>query len=180
MGTCSFAGDPSDAAHGTKERPRSSTRLPSARMRTLLLLFAMSTLALPARGDAQVVPEVMAGLREGGGWVSIPIEDGHGTFRTATLPTAGMTLKGCMNVWHGHTGTWTVEAHERLQDEVLTLDAEPGIGVPFQHEFGMRAQIDFDFRWSEPRDTTLMLWVGVDFFGEGGDEACEPRYDGGT
>jgi hypothetical protein len=147
-------------------------------MRTPLLLLAVSTLALTARADAQVVSEVMAGLREGGGWVSIPIEDGYGTFSTVTLPTAGMTLKGCLNVWHGHSGSWTVEAHERLRDVIVTLDAEPGIGVPFEHEFGMRAQIDFDFRWSEPRDTTLMLWVGVDFFGEGGDDSCEPVYGG--
>lgn len=147
-------------------------------MRAALLLLALGTLALPARAGAQVVSDVMAGIREGGGWVAIPIEDGRGTFSTVTLPTAGMTLDGCVNVWYGHSGTWSIEAHERLRDSVLTLDAEPGIGVPFSHQFGMRAQIDFDFRWSEARDTTLMLWVGVDFFGEGADAACEPQYGG--
>jgi hypothetical protein len=147
-------------------------------MRTALLFLVLTSLTLPARTDAQVVSDVMAGIREGGSWVAIPIEDGRGTFSTVTLPTAGMTLQGCVNVWYGHSGTWSIEARERLRGSELTLDAEPGIGVPFSHEFGMRAQIDFDFRWSEARDTTLMLWVGVDFSGEGADAACEPQYGG--
>jgi hypothetical protein len=47
--------------------------------------------------------------------------------------------------------------------------------VRFAHEFGLRSQIEFDFQWSEPRDTTLFLWVGVDRADDGPDEACKPK-----
>jgi hypothetical protein len=146
--------------------------------RTLQLLITAIALAAPQPSGAQKVADVMTGIRDGGGWIGVPIEAGHGTFSTVTLPTAGMTLKGCVTVWYGHSGRWEIEARERIADDVLRIAAEPGIGVPFSHEFGMRAQIDFDFRWSEARDTTLMLWVGLDLMGRDDGEACEPRYAG--
>lgn len=108
------------------------------------------------------MPDILSGLQKGGGWVNVPIEEGRGSYSTVRLPTVRMTVDGCVNVWYGHTGTWTIHARDAVTDSTLVIDAEPGIGVPFSHTFGMQAQIDFDFRWSEPRDTTLLLWVGVD------------------
>jgi hypothetical protein len=142
------------------------------RAATVVLLLAAAR-AAPA--SAQTVAGIMSGLRDGGGWVGIPIEDGEGTYTTIRLPTARMTLSGCVNVWYGHSGTWTIEARDQLTDSTLIIDAEPGIAVPFSHTFGMQAKLDFDFEWSEPRDTTLYLWVGVDTDGEGGEPPkCYP------
>lgn len=134
------------------------------------LVLAGSTTA-----SAQSITGIMSGLREGGGWVGIPIEDGHGSYSTVRLPTARMTLSGCVNVWYGHSGSWTIEARDQLSDSTLVMRAEPGIPVLFAHTFGMQAKLDFDFRWSEPRDTTLMMWVGVDMDGDGGEPpVCNP------
>lgn len=146
-------------------------RFPVPAAAVALLLAAVHT----APASAQTVAGIMSGLRDGGGWVGVPIEDGQGTYTTIRLPTARMTLSGCVNVWHGHSGQWTIEARDQLTDSTLVIDAEPGIAVPFSHTFGMQAKLDFDFRWSEPRDTTLYLWVGVDTDGEGGEPPkCYP------
>lgn len=142
---------------------------------SLALVVAAITLAVPPGAHAQSVSSILSGMRDGGGWVGIPIEGGKGSYTTVRLPTARMTLDGCVNVWYGHSGKWTIEARDSITDSTLVIDAEPGIGVPFSHKFGMQAKIDFDFRWSEPRDTTLMLWVGVDMDGEGGEPpVCNP------
>ena len=122
--------------------------------------------------QAQGMSEMMGSIRQGGGWVNVPIVAGEGSFRTPTLPSIGMHLAGCVYVWPGHSGEFEIEARENVVGETLTMEAEPGVGVLFAHTFGMRAQVDFD--WSEPRDTTLYLWVGVDLEGEGAESVCEP------
>ena len=119
---------------------------------------------------------MMMGMRNGGGWVGIPIAQGKGSFSTITLPTAAMSIAGCLNVWWGHSGSFEIRAHESVLGSNLRIQAEPGVGVPFEHDFGMTAQIDFEFEWSEPRDTTLMLWVGLDPTLEAPEEACEPQH----
>lgn len=143
---------------------------------TRLSTFVLTAivLATPCRAEAQGIREIMSGMRDGGGWVGIPIVKGHGSFSTVTLPTAAMSLSGCVNVWYGHSGTFSIDAHERVLGSNLHIDAEPGVGVPFSHDFGMTAKLDFDFMWSEPRDTTLMIWVGIDGMGEGQQDSCTP------
>lgn len=149
----------------------------------LLLVTSLVLLTMPGTASAQAqagVADVLSGLRSGGGWVGIPIVAGQGTFSTVRVPTMALSVAGCVNIWYGHSGTWEIEARERVLGSVLRIEAEPGIGVPFEHDFGMQAQVDIDFRWSEPRDTTLMLWVGLDLGGEGAASVCEPDYgDGG-
>ena len=145
-------------------------------MRTVTPLAIAFALAAPAL-SAQESSDVLAGLRNGGGWVSIPIVAGRGTMSTAQLPTMGMTLAGCMTVWPGHSGDFEVRAHETFADTTLVVRARPGEGVPFRHTFGLKAQLDFAFRWSEARDTTLMMWVGL-AVGRTQQEACEPVYGG--
>lgn len=145
---------------------------------TLALLLVTAT-SVSAQNRAGV-GDVMSGLSSGGGWVGIPIVQGQGSFSTVRVPTMALTVAGCVNVWYGHSGTWEIEAREQVLGSVLRIEAEPGVGVPFQHDFGMQAQVDIDFRWSEPRDTTLMLWVGVGLGAEDGQPFCEPDYgDGG-
>jgi hypothetical protein len=150
-------------------------------LRTALLALPLLA-AVPVSGAAQTngsgagVGQILMGMRNGGGWVGIPIEDGKGTFSTVTLPTAAMSVAGCVNVWWGHSGTFEIQAHERVLGSNLRIEAEPGIGVPFEHDFGMTAQVDFEFTWSEPRDTTLMLWVGLDPTLDSPEQACEPEH----
>jgi hypothetical protein len=147
-------------------------------MRALLSLLVTSLLLSSSSAlSAQEASDVLAGLRNGGGWVSVPIANGVGTVSTARMPTVGMTLTGCLNVWPGHSGAFEIRAHDQIADSSLVVQALPGVGVPFSHTFGRQAQIDFDFRWSEPRDTTLLLWVGL-AIGKSPQDACEPVYGG--
>lgn len=142
-------------------------------MRALLPL-ALLVLALPAGARAQPLDDVMSAIRDGGGWVSVPIVRGEGAATTMTLPTMGLTLTGCVRVWDGHSGRWEIRAHETVADTTLVTSSVPGEGVPFSHTFGLRSQIDVLIRWSEPRDTTLFLWVGI----KGQDDerdACVPK-----
>jgi len=148
-------------------------------MRRHALLVASAILLTPALADSQVVSGVMSGIQNGGGWVEIPIQDGRGRMSTMTLPTVGLTLAGCITIWPGHSGSWELEAHDRVSSASLEVTAEPGVGELFSHTFGMQAQIDFDFRWSEARDTTLLMWVGLNMGGTGKEESCEPQYAGG-
>jgi len=151
--------------------------------RQLVLLLIGLALAAAPSAHAQEragIAAVLSGMQSGGGWVGIPISAGQGSFSTVRVPTMALSVAGCINVWYGHSGTWEIEAREQVLGSVLRVEAEPGVGVPFEHDFGMQAQVDIDFRWSEARDTTLMLWVGVDLAGEGGESVCEPDYgDGG-
>jgi hypothetical protein len=142
-------------------------------------LLLAACLATTASAEGQVVSEVMSGIQNGGGWVEVPIQNGRGSMSTMTLPTVGLTLAGCITVWPGHSGSWVLEARDRVSNAVLEVTAEPGVGELFTHTFGLQAQIDFDFRWSEARDTTLLMWVGLNMGGEGKEESCEPRYAGG-
>jgi hypothetical protein len=41
------------------------------------------------------------------------------------------------------------------------------------------AQLDVKVRWSEPRDTTLLVWVGLDRPGRPKGDSCEPVYGSG-
>ena len=103
----------------------------------------------------------MAAIRNGGGWVSIDIQDGRGAARTLPMPAMGMTLSGCLQVWEGNTGRWRIRAHDMVTDTVIESSSVPGEDVRFSHEFGLRTQLEVEFIWSEPRDTTLFLWVGL-------------------
>jgi hypothetical protein len=116
----------------------------------------------------------MAAIRNGGGWVSVDIQDGRGAARTMPMPAMGMTVSGCLQVWEGNTGRWRIRAHDMVTDSIIEASGVPGQGVKFSHEFGLRTQLDVEFIWSEPRDTTLLLWVGL------GDadlnpEVCTPK-----
>jgi hypothetical protein len=142
-------------------------------MRVILIVLSIAAaLASPAR--AQPVDDAMEAVRNGGGWVSVPIVAGRGSAHTLPLPTMGLTLAGCVRVWDGHSGRWEIRARETVADTLLVVRSAPGEGVPFSHTFGLRSQIDVDFVWSEPRDTTLFLWVGLKAADEDRD-VCVPK-----
>jgi hypothetical protein len=142
-------------------------------MHILAALVAL-VVGLPGALEAQALDVVMSAIREGGGWVSIPIEAGSGSARTLTIPTMGLTLTGCVRVWDGHSGRWEIRARETVAQSTLSVSSEPGEGVPFSHTFGLRSQLEVDVHWSEPRDTTLFLWVGLKGTDDDRD-ACTPR-----
>lgn len=138
------------------------------------VLVALLLVLVPSPGAGQGVGPLLEAIRQGGSWVNIPIEDGRGSVETAEVPTFGLELAGCARVWSGHSGTWTVEAADLVADRTLTAVLDPDEAVRFRHRSGPRSRLSVDVRWSEPRDTTLFLWVGL-----GGEErrrgdACAP------
>lgn len=143
-------------------------------MRALLICLALALAAPSYRAAAQPLDNVMSAIRNGGGWVAVPIQRGRGRASTLTIPTMGITLTGCVRVWDGHSGRWRIHARETINDGSLSATALPGQGVPFSHTFGVRSQLEVEFFWSEPRDTTLFLWVGVKGAGDSRD-ACVPK-----
>lgn len=141
---------------------------------TLALLLA---LALP--GQAQTAAELMAGLRQGGGWIAVPIEEGTGVMRTAAVPTLGLVVTGCAQIWGGHSGTWEIRLRDSVSGRTLEVSAAPGEPILFTHASAMMSQVDLDVRWSEPRDTTLVMWIGIETPERKGDKACVPAEYGG-
>ena len=140
---------------------------------SVALLAAL--LAGPTALGAQTVQEVLTTIRNGGGWVAVPIQSGLGSASTVMLPTMGMTLTGCVNVWEGHTGAWQIRARDTIGEDSLEMRSTPGEGVRFNHEFGLRSKLEFEFEWSEPRDTTLYLWVGLDREDDEPAASCTPK-----
>ena len=141
---------------------------------TLSMLAAAVVLAPPASAEAQSVGELLASVQRGGGWVSVPIKNGTGHVSTATLPTVGMTVAGCVHVWGGHTGRWDIQARDALGSGRFQMKAAAGESAPFTYTAGMRSQLEVDFSWSEPRDTTLFLWVGLARPNQDPGATCEP------
>lgn len=146
---------------------------------TAVLAAATALLLLPAPGRSQAGADLLQSLRQGGGWVSIPITGGQGALRTDTVPTLGVTLAGCLNVWGGHSGEWTIRARDPVNGGRLDATAVPGEGVPFSYRTGLRSLLDVEVRWSEPRDTTLLVWVGLEGVGRRNRDACAPAYGEG-
>jgi hypothetical protein len=149
-------------------------------MRVLGALFVLAAVAgRTAPLEAQALDGVMAAIRNGGGWVSVDIRNGRGAASTLPLPTMGMTLTGCVSVWEGNSGRWRIRARDTVAEKTIETNSVPGQGVAFQHEFGMRSQLEVEFLWSEPRDTTLFLWVGLGD-AESDPDVCVPKGWGAT
>lgn len=149
--------------------PRSARRpRKPARMRALAV-SALTAVAPLAPGShflqAQVSPEILQVLQQGGAWVALPIEDGVGSFQSRPVPTLGIQLQGHLQIWEEHTGSWHVVMRDlaRAEDPViLERLMVPGERVEFDYQTGMLGQIQIDVRWSEARDTTLRVWVGTE------------------
>ncbi len=141
--------------------------------RAVLLLCALAMRAPALEG--QSVLDLLQSIQQGGGWVTIPIRAGVGEVRTGALPSLGLSLAGCMRVWHGHSGRWLIEARDLLGDGRLSADVRADEPVPFSYAPAGRTQLEARFRWSEPRDTTLVLWVGL-AAGPPSRDVCAPVY----
>lgn len=123
--------------------------------------FLASAPLLPAAPAQGQLVQLLKAIGDGGSWISLPVEKGVASLRSPVVPLAGMALNGCLHVWSGHSGTWTVRAKDTMGDEKLEVVAEPGKPVRFDYRGGLRAQLDLNVQWSEPRDTTLFMWIGV-------------------
>jgi hypothetical protein len=139
-------------------------------------LLLAAALLHPEAASAQPGAELLQSIQRGGGWVDIPIEGGAGGLRTDTVPTLGVTLAGCLTVWGGHSGEWTLEARDPVNGGRLDATASPGEGVPFTYRTGLQSVLDVRVRWSEPRDTVLRVWVGLGRATAGGRDPCTPTY----
>ena len=115
--------------------------------------------AAPAEGQFM---QLLKAIGDGGSWISLPVEKGRASLSSPVVPLAGMSIDGCLHVWTGHSGKWTVRAKDTLGDETLDVVAEPGKPVRFDYKAGLQAQLELEVEWSEPRDTTLIMWVGVE------------------
>ena len=147
------------------------------RHRTLVLAFlALVPLAHPGDLQAQGLLELLQSIRQGGGWVSIPVAGGEGSLRTVAVPVGGLSLSGCVQVWVGNSGRWSLRAQDVLSDERLDVSVVPGESTPFSYAPGPRSQLQVDVRWSEPRDTTLFLWIGLETPNQGERDPCKPVY----
>lgn len=138
------------------------------------ILITTCLAGAPAAAAGQTVGDLLASVQNGGGWVSVPIQNGVGHVSTAAVPTMGVRLSGCVHVWGGHSGRWDIEANDALGSGRLAMSAGPGESVPFTYTAGMRSKLEIDFAWSEPRDTTLFLWVGLARPNEAPEDTCEP------
>ena len=147
-------------------------------MRNFLTLVLAVAGLMPASLGAQSIFDLLQSVRSGGGWVEIPIRGGRGTLLTGVVPTAGLTLQGCLQVYAGHTGRWEVRAQDRLGNGSMDVTVGPGEPSRFSYRTGARSQLGVEVRWSEPRDTTLMLWVGLESPLLPRRDACAPSYTG--
>lgn len=145
---------------------------------TVLTLASAAFLPTPLSGQGMI--DLLQALRNGGTWVGIPIEDGVGSVSTATLPTLGMTLRGCGQVYGAHTGRWAIQARDSLGGGRLDVEVEPGEPVEFSYTTGTVSQLAVEARWSEARDTTLLVWIGLETRDPRRPDACIPVYGKGS
>lgn len=123
-----------------------------------LIAVALAVSAFPAQGQ---IFELMRIVGEGGSWLALPVTAGRASLQGPAVPVAGLALDGCLRVWDGHSGEWTIRAEDRLGGSRLDVTATPGQPVRFEFRGGVQAQLDVQVEWSEARDTTLHVWVGV-------------------
>lgn len=129
-------------------------------MKIAALAAAALVAAVPCSAEGQLA-ELFRAVANGGSWATIEVEAGRGSFKSAAMPVAGLSLEGCFQVWEGHSGTWRVRAEDLLGDAEIDVEVEPGESVLFEYEAGLRAQVEVTVEWSEPRDTTFFAWVGL-------------------
>ena len=122
--------------------------------------LAVASLFPAAPAEGQLI-QLMKAVANGGSWINLPVEKGRASLLSPVVPLAGLSINGCLHVWSGHSGQWTVRAADTRGDKKLDFVAEPGKPVRFDYKAGLQAQLDLKIEWSEPRDTTLFLWIGL-------------------
>ena len=149
------------------------------RRAALALALSVATLtgalALPAPAEGQIA-QILQAVNSGGSWIQLPVEGGRASYRSPAFPLAGMAFDGCVKIWERHSGSWTITARDAMGDARLDVTTAPGEPVRFDYKAGFQAQLEVDIEWSEPRDTTLLVWVGVSasMTQDTGRDLCQP------
>jgi len=166
---------------GDRSAPARMRRGVIARLSLALTGFALTVPVTAA--EAQLL-ETMKALSEGGSWLNLPVRSGKAALRGPLVPLGGLAINGCFVVWRRHSGEWTVHAKDERSGQAIDTVAIPGAPVRFAYKAGFTARFSVDVEWSEPRDTTLFIWVGAsrarrgssDDGAEGdGEDICTPR-----
>ncbi len=147
-------------------------------MRSIILILFL-VLGLPGTVSAQM-GEFLQAISGGGSWINLDIVDGRASYLSPVLPLPGLTVSGCFQVWDGHSGTWTVAARDVYGDQAINAAIEPGEPVKFDYTGGMQAQLEVTVEWSEPRDTTLFMWIGLQALASKDADVCVPTEGGGS
>ena len=164
--------------------PSRATTCPRRRLPAAPALLAAVLLVVPpltprtASLAAQVSPEILQALQQGGAWVNLAVRDGVGFFQSTAVPTLGIQLRGHLRIWEEHTGSWEVTMRDLARGEdfvILEDEMTPGDRVDFDYQTGMLGQLRIDVQWSEARDTTLRVWVGTELT-PGGDGSAARDY----
>lgn len=124
-------------------------------------LLALAVWFSPAPAEGQVF-QLLKAVGNGGSWINLPVKKGRASLRSPVLPLAGLSINGCLHVWRRHSGSWTIRATDTLGGQELEAKLEPGTPTKFDYKAGLQAQLELEVEWSEPRDTTLIMWVGVE------------------
>lgn len=144
----------------------------------LVVAAACAFAALPAPADGQIA-RLLQAVRDGGGWARFNVEGGRAGYRSAAVPVAGLSLAGCFQVVQPRMGVWTITARDMLGDGKIEATVEAGEPFRFSYEAGFRTQLDVVAEWSEPRDTTLVLWIGLETLADEERDVCQPPPGGG-
>lgn len=123
-------------------------------------LLLLATALAPTPAEAQVL-NLLRAVSNGGSWVKLPVEEGRATYRSPALPVAGIAVDGCLRIWSGNSGSWTIRAQDLLGDAKLAVTTAPDKPVKFDYKAGFQAQLDVEVEWSESVDTDLYMWVGL-------------------
>ena len=155
-----MTGGPRTESHRVQDR-----KTPLRRLRIFPIGSAAAVLFLapaigPAPADAQVL-NLLRAIGDGGSWVALPVEEGRASYRSPALPVAGIAVRGCVRIWSGNKGTWTLRAQDLMGEAKLAVTTEPDKPVKFDYKAGLQAQLELEVEWSESGDTELYLWVGL-------------------
>ncbi len=142
------------------------------------LLSSCFLAVAPTAAESQLA-RLLQAVRDGGGWVRFEVEDGKSGYRSDPVPVVGLSLDGCFQVVQPRTGSWTLTARDMLGDGRIKATVEAGEPVRFSYEAGFRTQLDVVAEWSEPRNTTLVMWVGLETLADDDRDICEPPQGGG-
>ena len=124
-------------------------------------LLAVAVWFSPAPAQGQIV-QLLKAVGNGGSWINLPVKEGRASVRSPVLPLAGLSINGCLHVWRRHSGSWTIRAEDSVGGQELEAKLVPGTPLKFDYKAGFQAQLNLEVEWSELRDTTLFMWVGIE------------------
>ena len=90
--------------------------------------------------------------------ISVPVKNGHGTASTSKI-TLGITMEGHFEIKSPDNGTWTLVVKDGKNTIINKSGVKKGEQIPFKYHTGFKTSMHFDAKWSEIKDTTLIIHV---------------------